>query len=63
MVYWVLDALASPILMQASEASNSAKADAATGWFQWVVANSPIGFALITFFGLIVVSIYQSGRI
>lgn len=62
-VFWIMDAATEPIFTMAGEASNSAKADAATGWFQWIVANSPIFFAIVTFFGLVTLSVYQSGRI
>lgn len=63
MVWWVMDTVTEPVFGMAADASNSAKADAATGWFEWIVTNAPIGFALITFFGLVVLSVYQSGRI
>lgn len=62
-VYWIMDTVTEPIFTMTAEASNSAKADAATGWFEWVVANSPIFFAVVCFFGLVVLSVYQSGRV
>lgn len=62
-VYWVVDETTSAIFPYIADASDSAKADTATSWFQTGIELMPIGFAVIAFFGLIILSVYQSGRL
>lgn len=62
-VYWVVDETTGAIFPHIADASNSAKADSATAWFQTAVDIMPIIFAVVAFFGLIILSVYQSGRV
>lgn len=58
-VYWITDLVSSPILDQSQNVTNNATANQATQWFEQSVTYMPLGFALISFIGIIALSVFM----
>lgn len=61
-VVWIVREAGQPILDHASNATNNATANAATGWMETWMSYMPVAFLVIGMFGLVVLSIYLRGR-
>jgi hypothetical protein len=57
-VYWIADLTTDPILSQSYNVTNNATANQATQWFDAAVTNMPLAFALISFLGMIALSVF-----
>jgi len=58
-VYWITDLVTSPMLRQSRNVTNNATANQATQWFSESVSAMPLAFALISFLGIIALSVFQ----
>jgi len=62
-VVWIVMEVANPVLAGTRNATNNAKANEATEWFQMAVDYMPLAFLLIALFGIIALSIFQRERL
>jgi uncharacterized membrane protein YhdT len=58
-VYWIADLVTTPVLAGAYNATGNATANQATQWFEQSVNAMPLAFALISFVGIIALSVFQ----
>jgi len=57
-VYWIADLVSSPILDGAYNATQNETARQATQWFEQSVSYMPLAMALISFLGMIALSVF-----
>jgi hypothetical protein len=57
-MFWIVSLVTDPLTSRAMDTTSNQSANTATGWFQTGVQNLPLIFALISFMGLIVYSVF-----
>jgi hypothetical protein len=60
-VIWIVNLVASPLFDHAESTGATGTAAQGTAWLQQGTAWLPIGFALISFFGLVAYSVFARG--
>jgi hypothetical protein len=58
-VIWIVWKISTPILSGARATTNSTKANQATTWLEQGINWMPIWFLIVSFFGIVVLAIYQ----
>jgi len=58
-LYWITDRVTTPVIAQSRNVTNNATANQATEWFHQGVEAMPLAIALLTFIGIIMLSVFQ----
>jgi len=58
-LYWIAESVTNPLIAQSRNVTNNATANQATEWFHQGIQAMPIAIALLTFIGIIMLSVFQ----